>query len=140
MRTSRLFDRRLVLTVVGFVCLFSVSSAQAKDPPSDLCSLLTPAQLEKSLGQPFSESGKSAAPAPYAGQPKGTNCQYSSQKGASMAVGFIVYVDASAAQAQQNFDKSSMWYAPKSRPTAGDSAYIDAKGAIHVLKGRVQHE
>lgn len=52
---------------------------------------------------------------------------------------FIVYVDASTTEAKQTFDKLSAWYAPKSKPAVGDSAYIDAKGAIHVLKGKTRY-
>jgi hypothetical protein len=54
-------------------------------------------------------------------------------------VTFIAYVDSSPAQAKQNFDKLSMWFPAKSKPAIGDSAYIDTKGAIHVLKGRVRY-
>ena len=139
MRIAHSLCLRATITVIGLVCVFNSSSAWAKDPPADLCSLLAPAQLEKTLGHPFSSPQKSEAPAPYMGQPSGTKCEYSSEKGASMDVTFIVYVDASPAQAKQNFDKLSMWFAPKSKPSVGDSAYIDAHDAIHVLKGRVRY-
>lgn len=56
-----------------------------------------------------------------------------------MAVTFIVYLDASSSEAKQTFDKLTMWFAPKSKPAIGDSAYIDTKGAIHVLKGKVRY-
>lgn len=54
-------------------------------------------------------------------------------------VTLIVYVDHSVAEAKQMFDKLSLWFPPKSRPFGiGDSAYIDSKDAIHVLKGQVR--
>jgi len=139
MRIPKSCSLRASVTIIGFVCLFNSGPAWAKDPPADLCSLLAPAQLEKTLGQPFSPAERSTAPAPYAGQPSGTKCEYSSQKGAAIQATLIAYVDPSAAQAKQNFDKLSMWFAPKSKPAVGDSAYIDANDAIHVLKGRVRY-
>ena len=107
-------------------------------PPANGCSLLTPAQIEKVLGQPFGAPAESQAPPAYGKQPWGSHCEYSSQKGAPVRVTFIVYEDASASEAKQTFDKLSVWFVPKSKPAVGDSAYIDADHAIHVLKGRVR--
>ncbi|MHB8655209.1 MAG: hypothetical protein ACYDA9_15170 [Terriglobia bacterium] len=129
---------RAGMTVAVFVCAVNASSVMAKDPPSDNCSLLAPAQLQKTLGQPFSAPQKSVAPAAYAGLPSGSQCEYSAQKGAAVKVVFIAFADPSAAVAKQTFDKLSAWYTPKSKPAIGDSAYIDSKGAIHVLKGKVR--
>lgn len=103
------------------------------------CSLLTPAQIQKVLGQPFGAPMMGAWPPAFGAQPWGSQCRYSSQKGPHMAVTFIVYLDASSSEAKQTFDKLTMWFAPKSKPAIGDSAYIDTKGAIHVLKGKVRY-
>jgi hypothetical protein len=116
----------------------STRSAYAA-PQATGCSMLTPAQIQKVLGQPFGAPSESKWPPAYGQQPWGSNCQYASQKGAHTKVTFIVYVDASAAEAKQTFDKLSFWFAPKSKPAIGDSAYIDAQGAIHVLKGKVRY-
>jgi hypothetical protein len=118
---------------------FNGAAALAKDPPSDICSLLLPTQLEKTLGQPFGAAQKSTAPAPFAGQPSGTECDFPAQKGPAVKVVFIAYVDPSAPDAKQTFDRLAAWYTPKSKPAVGDAAYIDSKGAIHVLKGRVRY-
>jgi len=138
MRVSRICGVRAALIIIGAVFALTGGSAWAKDPPSDLCSLLTPEQLQKTLGQAFDAAEKGTWPAPYAGQPSGTKCEYSSKKQHSR-VTFIAYVDSSPAQAKQNFDKLSVWFPAKSKPAIGDSAYIDTKGAIHVLKGRVRY-
>lgn len=132
------FSVRAALIIGTVACALISTSAWAKDPPSDLCSLLTPDQLQKTLGQAFGAAEKGTWPAPYAGQPAGTKCEYSSMK-SRLHVTFIVYVDSSPAQAKQNFDKLSMWFPAKSKPAIGDSAYIDTKGAIHVLKGRMRY-
>ncbi len=132
---------RLALMVAGCLAV-EISSARsiwAKDLPSDVCSLLTPTQLEKTVGHPFGAAQKSTAPAPFAGQPSGTQCEFAAQKGAAIKVVFIAYVDPSAEQAKQNFDKLSAFYRPKSRPANAEAAYLDSNGAIHVLKGRVRY-
>jgi hypothetical protein len=138
MRTHHFSGARLAFAIVAFVCALNARSILAKDPPSDLCSLLAPSALEKVIAQPFSAAEKSTAPAAFAGQPSGTHCEYAAQKGAAIKVVFIAYVDPSAALAKQTFEKLSVWYAPESWPAIGDSSYVDAHHAIHVLKGRVR--
>ena len=131
------YGLRVTLIVIGAIALSS-TFAWAKDPPSDLCTLLTPDQLQKTLGPAFGAAEKGIWPPPFAGQPSGTSCGYSA-KSQHSKVTFIAYVDPSVAQAKQNFDKLSMWFPAKSKPTIGDAAYIDTSGAIHVLKGRVRY-
>lgn len=128
----------LFLSMFLVVALCGSRAAYAA-PPADSCSLLTPAQIQKVLGQPFGQPSESKAPPAYGNQPWGANCEYSSQKGAHVTVVFIAYVEASASEAKQTFDKLSAWFAPKSRPAIGDSAYIDSDNAIHVLKGKVRY-
>jgi hypothetical protein len=109
-------------------------------PPADLCTLLTPAQIQKVFGQPFGTPSQTKAPPAYGQQPWGVHCDYSSQKGPDASVTFIAYADASAAVAKQTFDRLSMWFPAKSKPSGiGDSAYIDNRNAIHVLKGQVRY-
>lgn len=127
------------LTMATLICVLGTSSLPAKNLPSDVCSLLTPAQLEKTLGQPYAAPEKSTAPPPYAGHPAGTQCEYNTQKGPAMKVVLIAYIDRSPAEAKQTFDRLSAWYRPKSKPAVGDSAYFDANHAIHVLKDRVRY-
>jgi hypothetical protein len=139
MRITRTFTSGFSLAFLGFAAVFTSSPAWAKEPPSDLCSLLTPAQLEKTIGRPFTIAEKKAAPPAFRNQPEGMNCGFSStNKGAQIHVTLIAYADPSAAEAKQNFDTLSRWFKPKSTPAIGDSAYIDREGAIHVLKGKVR--
>src|SRR5579872_3810953 len=106
---------RLVITTLA--CAFSVSGvALAKDPPADLCSLLTTAQLEKTLAVRFAAPEKTVAPAPFMNIPPGAQCEYKAEGRSSVKVSFIAYADPSAAVAKQTFDRLSMWYAPKSKP------------------------
>jgi hypothetical protein len=130
----------IALTIAFFLHVFHPNPAAAKDLPSDICSLLAPEQLQKTLGQPFGAPQKATAPSPYRGLNSGTNCQYTSQKNGSQGVTFIVYVDHSPEEAKQTFEKLSAWYPAISKPTGiGDSAYIDKSHAIHVLKGSVRY-
>ncbi len=139
MRTRQLLTSGFSLAILGFASVLTSSAAWAKEPPSDLCSLLTPAQLEKTIGRPFTMAEKKAAPPAFRNQPEGMNCGFSStNEGAQIHVTLIAYADASAAQAKENFDRLAMYFQPKSKPAIGDSAYIDGEGAIHVLKGKVR--
>jgi hypothetical protein len=134
---SHLAVTHMVLTLVFFLASISDS---AKVLPPDACSLLTPTQLEKILGQPFELSDRTLAPATAQGQPAGRECDYTAQKGGSRKVVLIAFVDGSAAQAREIYDKLSLWLSPKSK-VAGtwDVAYMDDNHAIHVLKGKVRY-
>jgi hypothetical protein len=125
---------------LSVAALATPSPAPAKDPPSDLCSLLPPDQLRKVLGQGYGAPEKSVAPPPYAANPPGTQCVYSAEKGPGPKVIFIVYVDPSVSVAKETFNKLSMFYSP-STPAAGigDSAYVDRRHAIHILAGKVRY-
>lgn len=128
-----------VILAAFFLCALGGSQASYAAPPADNCALLTPAQIQKVLGQPFGAPGESKWPPAYGKQPWGTQCQYNSQKGPDTKVTFIVYFEQTAAVAKQTFDKLSMWFPAKSKPAIGDSAYMDNSHAIHVLKGKVRY-
>lgn len=135
-----LCDSPTALALAFFLLAFHAHPAAAKDLPSDICSLLAPQQLQKTLGQPFSAPQKNAAPPAYSGQPAGTNCAFPGQKSGSSVVTLIVYVDRSPAEAKETFEKLSAWYPATSKPSGiGDSAYMDKNHAIHVLKGSVRY-
>ena len=123
-----------------FVCALGASRAAYAAPTADNCALLTPAQIQKVLGQPFGAPAEGKWPPAYGKQPWGTQCQYDSQKkGPETKVTFIVYFEQTAGEAKQTFDKLSMWFPAKSKPAIGDSAYMDNSHAIHVLKGKVRY-
>lgn len=130
---------RLVLIAAAFLTWGAASVRIAwAEPQQPGCSMLTPAQIQKVLGQPFGAPTVTQAPPAYAKQSWGSNCRYSSEQGRHVVVNFIVYVDASPSEARETFAKLSMWYSAKSKPAIGNSAYIDSDGAIHVLKGKVR--
>jgi hypothetical protein len=140
MRVARfvVIDLPVALAVASLLLACHPKGASAKDLPSDVCSLLTPQQLQKTLGSTFGAPQKASAPPAYMGQSAGTNCSYP-VKGAGQGVTLIVYADKSPAEATATFEKLSAWYPASSKPAGiGDSAYIDKSHAIHVLKGNVR--
>jgi len=135
-----LCDLLIALPLAFFLLTIHATTAAAKDLPSDVCSLLPPQQLQKTLGQPYGAADKATAPPAYSGQAPGTTCHYTDQKSGRHAVVFIVYADRSPSEAKETFDKLSAWYPAISKPSGiGGSAYIDKNHAIHVLKGSVRY-
>ncbi|HEV2306073.1 MAG TPA: hypothetical protein VGR93_11180 [Candidatus Acidoferrales bacterium] len=131
---------KLIVITAGFFVIVAARSRSAYGAPQvGGCSMLTPAQIQKVIGQSFGAPTETKAPPAFAKQSWGSNCRYVSQTGSHSTLTFIVYVDGSAAEAKQTFDKLAPWYTPKSKPAIGDSAYIDKGGAIHVLKGKVRY-
>jgi hypothetical protein len=131
--------RYLLIVTALLVAGVGIARNAYAAPPAGGCSMLTPAQIEKVLGQPFGAPGESKWPPAYGKPPWGTQCQYDSQKGPNTKVTFIVYIEQTAAEAKQTFEKLSMWFPAKSKPAIGDSAYMDNSHAIHVLKGKVRY-
>lgn len=130
---------RLILSA-PVAALVTHATAVGANQPADACSWLTPAQLEKTLGQHFAAPERSVAPPAYRGQASGTNCDYRAQQGASGEVVLIGYVDGSASEAKATFEKLSAFFGPTAKPSGiGDEAYVDANHAIHVLKGKVRY-
>jgi len=127
-----------ILIVLGVLAgiVFATSEKTFAASPSDGCALLTPAQVEKVVGQPF-EAPKELALIPPFGQKWGSHCIYRSQKDRNVVVDFFVYVTASPAQAKQWYDMGAAVSKKKSEPAIGDAAYVDSNGALYVLKSNV---
>jgi hypothetical protein len=115
---------------------WAIPSANAAEPPANLCSLLPAADISKTLGQTYGAPDKSAAPRPFAGTNEGTDCNYHA-KGSKLW--FRAYVDPSPAAAKELFAKLAMFYAPPTPVKGlGDEAYFDPQHALHVRKGKVR--
>ena len=130
-----------VMSVPFFLTLAVLTAAltaQAKEPPSDACTMLPAKQVAKALQQPFGSPDKATAPAAPFDNVTGTDCTYRSEGGSQLL--FRIYVDPSVAVAKETFTKLSALYAPN-RPVAGDwdSAYFDPKHIIHVQKGKERY-
>lgn len=110
--------------------------AIAAEPPSDLCSLLSPSAVSKALGKTFAAPTKTAAPRAFKDTPEGTDCHYKADRGLLL---FRVYVDASPDASKATFAKLAMWFKHDSTPSGiGDEAYFDDQHAIHVRKGKTR--
>lgn len=127
-----------VLIVLGVLAgmVFATSQETFAASPSDDCALLTPAQVEKVVGQPFGAPKKIALIPPF-GNKWGSHCIYKSLKDENVVVDFLVYVTASPAQAKQWFDMGAAAGKQKSKPAIGDSAYVDSNEEVYVVKSNV---
>jgi len=121
--------------MLGAFC--AIPTAHAATAPADPCSLLTAAQVSKSLGQTYGEPAKRVAPRPFANTVQGTDCTYSA--GGSGEVLFRIYFDPSAAAATDLFARLKMFYSPpRPVPGVGDDTYFDPSHGIHIRKGNVR--
>lgn len=115
-----------------------------KAAPASGCSLLTTALLEKVLGKPFKDNSAGVKmPPAFEDTAWGSFCEYGGTQG-PVRVNFVVYVEASAAEAKRVFDSATVFYidGSKPKPSIGDSAYWETplnkkEPSIHVLKGKV---
>jgi hypothetical protein len=116
--------------------------------PAAGCSLLTPAMVQKVLGVPIKDNSAGVKmPPAYENTAWGSACEYGGTlgPGSSVRVNFVVYVEASAAEAKKVFDEATVFYIDNSKPkpAIGDSAYWETplvkkkEPSIHVLKGKV---
>ena len=130
---------RKFLFVAAAVAVSSCAAATAetREPPADLCSLLPPNEVSKTLGQAFDAPQTSVAPRPFPNTNTGTDCNYLSKSGNKLW--FRAYVDSSPAEAADLFAKLSKFYGtPKPVKGLGDEAYFDQEDALHVRKGKVR--
>jgi hypothetical protein len=126
----------LIIAAMGFFIGDGARMGFAKTDPGSGCALLTPAQIQKVIGQPFDGPTETQLLPPF-GEKWGSHCTYRSQK-AGIAIDLFVYVTASPAQARQWFEMGAAVAKQKSKPSIGDSAYVDlADDSIHVLKSNV---
>jgi len=114
------------------------SKTNNKTTSSNDCSLLTPAMIEKVLGQAVRVNDTHKAMPMYGGA-WGWSCEY---RGEGVRIDFVVYEEATAAKAKQDFNTYSVAADDSAgKPSIGDSAYwvTDAKQEpyLYVLKGKV---
>jgi hypothetical protein len=130
-------NRHFFIAVVLLVAC-SNELARAAGAPSDLCSLLPPAVLSKTLGQTYGAPTKTVAPRPFPNTNQGTDCTYKSGEHTFL---FRVYVDPSASSSADLFAKLKSYFGNGSKDVSGvgDAAYLDKLGALHVRKGKVRY-
>lgn len=112
-----------------------------KTSPATDCSLLTPATLEKVVGDSFRGASPEKAPPMYGGA-WGWSCTYHGRSPGGVRVDFSVYSETSTAKAKQDFDTYAVAAdGSKGKPSIGDSAYwvepTKTTLSIFVLKGKV---
>jgi hypothetical protein len=132
--------RKLPLPAVGFALAACTAQwAAAATAPADPCSLLSAAEVSKTMGETYGAPKESVAPRPFPNTVHGTDCRYQTANG-RREVFFRVYFDASAAQATELLARLKMWFGAGSTPASvGDQAYVDKGHDIHVRKGNVRY-
>jgi len=107
------------------------------------CSLVTPAMLNKTFGQPMTGKPEVEKALPMYGGASGWHCTYSvGNPTQRVKVEFSVYTEASAAKARQDFNTYSVAAdVARGKPSIGDGAYwvepTKKTLALYVLKGKV---
>ena len=133
------FGKALLFAAVLVGAAAMVPRVRAATAPADPCSLLTAAEVSKSVGQTFGAPEKSVAPRPYANTVQGTDCQYKTASAQNQVL-FRVYFDVSATQSTDLQTRLKTFYGKDSTAaTVGDEAYFDKNAAIHVRKGNVRY-
>lgn len=113
-----------------------VHVARATEAPADVCSLMTAADVSKTLGQTYESPEKKVAPRPFANTVSGTDCSY---RAAQSTLLFRAYFDPSPSAATELFAKLSKYFGTPT-PIAGlaDEAYFDKDHGLHARKGNVR--
>ncbi|MFZ1014044.1 MAG: hypothetical protein WAN28_11925 [Terracidiphilus sp.] len=132
------FVKGISRTAALWALAWGAPGARAATAPAYPCSLLPAATVIKTAGASFGAPRSSVAPRPFAHTVQGTDCNYVGGSGKYLL--FRICFDPSAGDATTRFAKLRMFYSP-STPVSGvgDDAYLDAKGALHALKGIVRY-
>jgi hypothetical protein len=130
---------RTLVLLAATLCLSTCAARPATptDPPSDLCTLLPVADINKSLGQTFTGPDKAVAPRPFPNSVEGTDCNDSA---GNSKLWFRAYADPDAATATDLFAKLAAFFGEKTTVSGvGDEAYFDPGHSLHVRKGRFRY-
>lgn len=129
---------RDAMTITGAVFLAATCAAgAATTEPPDPCSLLSAAEVSRSMSATYSPPQESVAPRPFANTVQGKDCHYQAMGGELL---FRIYFDPSVDEATRLFAQLKMFYSPpKPVPGLGDDAYFDPKQGLHVRKGNVRY-
>ena|SRR5579863_5235413 len=129
--------RRLLMVAAFLMVTFVAPLARGGDLPSDLCSLLPTAVVNKTLRETFNGPEKKVAPRPFRNTNEGTDCVYKS--GADVVL-FRIYIDPSPESAKDLFAKLKQYFGAGSTDMSGmgDEAYVDQNKGLHVRKGKVR--
>lgn len=137
-----------VIAVLFLACLrLSPAEAHVRHAPAPSgCAVIPISLLDSAFGEKFNDQPVASPAVPaYAGA-TGMRCVFSSKppfaRGHETTVDFLVYQEASSAEAKEAFNKIAVYLADKSKPApaVGDSTYWqnpdDTGNWLHVLKGK----
>lgn len=107
--------------------------------PTDACSLLSLSALKAAVHDDFNPATSTTADAGGVPVVSGTQCQFDTGYGGGVT--FIVFQDATQADAQSQFAHFEQFFpaAPNGRISGlGDEAYIDSQDALHARKDNIR--
>lgn len=107
--------------------------------PTDACSLLSLTALKAAVHDDFNPATSTTADAGGVPVVSGTQCQFDT--GYGDGVTFIVFQDATQADAQSQFAHFEQFFpaAPNGRISGlGDEAYVDSQDALHARKDNIR--
>jgi hypothetical protein len=117
--------------------LVTTSAARAATPPADPCTLLSAAEVSRTMSGSYSPPQESVAPRPFENTVEGKDCHYRAMGGELL---FRIYFDPSVDEAAKLFAQLKMFYSPPQPVTGvGDEAYFDSRHGLHARKGNVRY-
>ncbi|MGB9029029.1 MAG: hypothetical protein WCC27_02830 [Acidobacteriaceae bacterium] len=124
------------LSWIAAALLVTTCAARAATPPADPCTLLSAAEVSRTMSGSYSPPEESVAPRPYANTAEGKDCHYRAMGGELL---FRIYYDPSPDEATKLFAQLRMFYSPSQPVTGvGDEAYFDSRHGLHARKGNVR--
>jgi hypothetical protein len=132
------FVNRTLLIATVVLGLFGKRVAFAAEPPAD-CTLLSADDVKKAVGKRYDAPLLMGDPHTFISANGDTDCNYT-PRNVGEPLMLRVFVDSSPEQATEIFAKLETFHGSTTAvPGIGDEAYLDAKHAIHVRKGKVRY-
>jgi hypothetical protein len=120
----------------AFLAAACAASAATTEPP-DPCSLLSAAEVSRTMSGTYSPPQSTVAPRPFANTVQGKDCHYQAMGGQLL---LRIYFDPTPEEATRLFAQLKMFYSPpKPVSGVGDDAYFDSNHGLHVRKGNVRY-
>ena len=125
------------LFVLAAMMAGTVAAGAATTAPADPCTLLSAAEVSRTMSGTYSLPQESVAPRPFANTVEGKDCRYQAMGGQLL---FRIYFDPTPEEATRLFAQLKMFYSPpKPASGVGDEAYFDKSHGLHVRKGNVRY-
>ncbi len=128
---------RMKLAWLAILAASMCAAHAATTEPPDPCSLLSAAEVSRTMSGSYSPPQATVAPRPFANTVQGKDCRYHAMGGELL---FRIYFDPTPDEATRLFAQLRMFYSPANPVSGvGDEAYFDSGRGLHVRKGNVRY-